>query len=221
MNKFWIRILGLFGILGGITLFAGDMLFYYDSNNINFTENMGNVSDFRIVASGVTALLGTWFYMLGLGQVYYAIKPTKPIIKNAILICFGANLIAYGVIHGQYGAIATSAKLAIENNLEINQTVALAAEVNDVLRLFVYPFFGLLSILFIIQVWKRKTLYPKWIILFFPLLPFLIQDFVCQNLYGNILIIVCGGYLNLILIVFFLASTIALWHGGKIIPIDE
>ncbi|WP_350287966.1 DUF6796 family protein [uncultured Croceitalea sp.] len=212
INKFWIRIFGVFGILGGLTLLVGDMLFYYDSSNTNLRENMGNASDFRIISSGVTALLAAWFYMLGAVQVFYAFKPTKPIVRNTILICFGAISIAYGVIHGEYVAIATSAKLAIQNHLDINEAVSLASETNNVLRLFVYPFFGLLSILFITQVWKRKTLYPRWIIAFFPLFPFFIQSFICNKLSGNIWIVVCGGYLNLILVVFFTASTIALWN---------
>ena len=211
-NTFGTRILGIFGILGGLTLLSGDMLFYYDSFNSNLYENMGNASDLRIILSAVTALLAAWFYMLGVAHVYQAFKPTKPIIKNTILICFAAITISYGVVHGAFVAIATSSKLAIENNLNLNDSVSLAAEANNILRLIVYPIFGLLSLLFITQVWKRKTLYPRWIILFFPLIPFLIQDFICKNLSGNIWIVVCGGYLNHILIIFFTASTIALWN---------
>ena len=74
------------------------------------------------------------------------------------------------------------------------------------------PIFGLLSFLFITQVWKRKTLYPRWILLFFPLIPFLLEDVICKNLSGSISIIICGGYLNHILIIFFTASSIALWN---------
>ena len=212
INNFWTRVLGIFGILGGITLLTGDMLFYYDPTNTNLFENMGNASDSRIIYSAVTALLASWFYILGVIHVYQAFKPTKPLIKNTVLICFAAITISYGVVHGAFVAIATSSKLAIENNLDLNDSVALANEANNTLRLIVYPIFGLLSILFITQVWKRKTLYPRWIILFFPLIPFLIQDFICNNLSGNIWIIVCGGYLNHILIIFFTASTIALWN---------
>jgi len=215
MNRFWIRVFGIFGVLGGLILFAGDMLFYYDSSNANMRENMGNAADFRIISSGITALLAAWFYMLGAFHVYHAFKPTKPAIKNTVLICFGAILIAYGVIHGQYVAIATSAKLAIQNNLNLNEAISLALETNNTLRLLVYPFFALLSIVFISQVWQRKTLYPRWIILFFPLLSFLMQGFICSKLSGSLSIIVCGGYLNLILVLFFTASTIALWNAKK------
>jgi len=212
INKFWSRTLGVIGILGGFTLFTGDMLFYYDPTNSNIYENIGNASDLRIMLSGITALFGAWFYMLGVGQVYDAFKPTKPLIKNTILICFGAICIAYGVIHSEYLAIAIATKLATQNNLNLNETVYVALETNNILRLIVYPVFGLLSIVFITQVWKRKTLYPRWILLFFPLVPFLLKDLICNQLSGTISIIVSGGYLNLILIVFFTASTVALWN---------
>ncbi len=215
MTQFWIRTLGLFGICGGLILFAGDMLLYYDPISTSFRRNMGNASDFRIIASGVSALFATWFYMLGLGQVYYAFKPTKPIFRNAVLICFGSILIAFGIVHGAFLTIATSAKLSIAYNLDINEAVALSEKINDTLRLFIYPFFGVLSVLFISQVWNRKTLYPRWMILFFPLLPFLIEDLVCKFLPDTIWIIVKGGYLNLILVIFFTASTIALWNFSK------
>ena len=212
INNFWTKVFGIFGILGGITLFSGDMLFYYDPLNSNLFENMGNAADARIISRAVTALLAACLYMLGVIHVYQAFKPSKTLVKNIIFICFAAITISYGVVHGAFVAIATSSKLAIQNNLDLNESVLLASEANNALRLLVYPIFGLLSVLFIYQIWKKNTLYPRWIILFFPLIPFLIQDFICKNLSGNIWIIVCGGYLNHILIIFFTASTIALWN---------
>ena len=212
INKFWSRLFGIFGIMGGLTLFSGDMLFYYDPLNTNLYENMGNASDSRIIISTITALIASWLYVLGSIHVYQAFKQTKPIIKNLVLFCFAAISIAYGVVHGVFVAIATSSKLAVENDLNLNQATLLAVEANNILRSIVYPIFGLLSILFITQVWKRKTLYSRWILLFFPLIPFLLEDVVCKNLSGSISIIICGGYLNHILIIFFTASSIALWN---------
>lgn len=221
MSQYWIRVLGVFGILGGLILFTGDMLLYYDPVNMSLKRNMGNASDFRIIASGVCALFAAWFYMLGLGQVYYAFKTTKPIFRNGMLISFGGILISYGIVHGAFLAIATTAKLATEHSLDINEAVLLSEKTNEILRLFVYPLFGILSILFISQVWKRKTLYPRWIILFFPLTPFLIEDLITQYLQNNIWIIIKGGYLNIILVIFFTASTIALWNIKKSEIISE
>ena len=161
INNFWTKIFGIFGILGGITLFAGDMLFYYDPINTNLFKNMGNASDSRIIYSAVTALLASWFYLLGVVHVYQAFKPSKTLVKNIIFICFAAITISYGVVHGAFVAIATSSKLAIQNNLDLNESILLASEANNVLRLLVYPIFGLLSVLFIYQVWKKKYSIPK------------------------------------------------------------
>jgi len=211
-NQFWIRTFGLFGILGGLTLFAGDLLFYFNTESINFNENMSISSDFRIIASGVTALLATWFYLLGLGQVYFAFKPSSATMRNTVLFSFAGLLILYGIVHSEYVGIATSAKLAAQNNLDITESVALAIKTNKVLRLFGYPLFLILSIAFISQVWKRNTLYPKWIIFFFPLFPFILQFVFKQVLSGTVWLVVIGGYLNLIMTLFFLASSIALWN---------
>ena len=212
INKFWLRILGLSGILGSIVLFAGDMLYYFDSSSTNLQVNMANASDVRIIASGISALIATWLYMLGLGQVYYAFKPAKSIVRNTVIMCFASILIAYGVIHAAYLAIATTAKLSLQYNINIETATSLALKTNQILRLFVYPFFALLSYLFITQVWKRKTLYPRWIIFFFPLIPFLFKGLINKTLSGSLFIIFGGGFLNIILLIFFTASTIALWN---------
>ena len=212
INQFWLRLTGIFGILGGLILFVGDMLFYYDTNSTDFIQNMGNASNFRIKMSGLTALFASWFYLIGLVQVYFAFKISKTSIRNIVLICFAAIFTSYGVIHAAYVAIATSAKLAMQNNLNIENSITLASETNDLLRLFVYPFFAILSVLFFTQVLKNKTLYPKWMVFFFPLIPFLLQGFVSKLVTGNLRVIVLGGYLNLMLVLFFTASTIALWN---------
>ena len=212
INQFWLRTFGLLGIVGGLVLFVGDMLFYYDGNSTNLILNMAHTSDFNIKASGITALVGAWLYMLGLVHVYYAFKPSTAIIKYVITASFGAILISYGVIHGAYVAIAATAKLALEHNLDLELATTLASSANQGLRLIVYPVFALLSIMFITQVLKKKTYYPRWIILFFPLLPFLLQGMVSKLLSGNLWVIINGGYLNLLLVLFFSASTIALWN---------
>lgn len=212
INKFWLRVFGLFGISGGLILFAGDMLFYYDSSSTNLILNMGNASEDRILLSGVSALIATWCYLIGLGQVYYAFKPSTKTIRTIIMVCFSCIFISYGVIHSAYLSIATTAKLAVQYQLDIETATALASKTNNILRFFVYPFFALLSYVFISEVWKKKTLYPRWIILFFPLIPFLLEGLITKSLSGRIWVVIAGGYLNLIIILFFLASTIALWN---------
>lgn len=200
------------GALGGLILFAGDMLFYYAGDSTDLKLNMGHSSDLRIMLSGISALLATWFYMIGLGQIYYAFKPASAKTRNIVIISFAAIFIAYGIVHAAYVAIAATAKLSVEHQLDMETATALASQTNNLLRFFVYPFFAVLSFVFIRQVWQKKTLYPQWMVFFFPLLPFLLSTFIGKILNGGLWVVIMGGYLNLMLVVFFLASTAALWN---------
>ncbi len=212
MNHSWQRASGIAGVLGGLTLFTGDLLFLADLKNNDFLSSMAQNTDARITASGLTALLASWLYVLGLGQIYYAFKPSKPIFRNTMLVSLGGILIAYGVAHGSYVAIAATAKVAAQNNLDLTESTKLAKRIYDLIVLLVYPVFAVSSFVFIKQVWQKKTLYPRWMIFFFPLIPFLLQWILDPLLSGKAWIIIMGGYLNLIMVVFFTASTIALWN---------
>ncbi len=212
IKQSWFRIFGIFGVLGGLILFAGDLLFYYNPLSVDLKHNMGLVSENRIILSGITALFATWFYLLGLVQLFYAFKFSKSILRNLMIGSFAAILVSYGIIHGAYIAIATTSKIAIQNNMNIELATSLASETNNIMRLFIYPIFALMSYLFISEVWKRKTLYPRWIIIFFPLVTFLFKGAFANIPNNSLWIIINGGFLNLILVLFFAASTIALWN---------
>ncbi len=211
-QKNLIRITGLSGVAGGILLFAADMLLYYNNNQTDRLLNMAQAADWRIELSGVFALLATWLYLFGVVPVYYAFGKSRPYIQITVTVLLGAILIAYGVIHGAYTAIAVSAKSAYWHQLNMIENTRLAIETNQLMRLLVYPVFGILSVLFIYQVLTKKTYYSVWIIPFFPLLPFLLRKQVKNLLHGQWEIIVWGGYLNLIVILFLLASLISLWN---------
>ena len=203
--------LGLCGVLGSLVLFAGDMLFYFRGDSTDFVLNMGMASSQNIIASGITALIAAWLYALGAGQVYYAFQPAKKWQRLTVFFAFLAVMIAYGVIHGAFIAIATSAKSAVELGMAANALVGLARDANDALRAVVYIPFAIFTCLFIPLVWMRKTLYPRWIVFLSPVVLLLLNDLIVENLHGQWKVIIGGGYFNLMLTVFFLASTIGLY----------
>lgn len=203
-------ILGIAGILGGIVLFFGDMLFYYDGASTDFIANMANASDQRIIASGICALIAAWLYTLGSGQIYYAFQPAKKWVQLSLFFTFAAIMITYGVVHGAYVAIATSAKNAVSLGMTPDSFTSLAISVNNALRYMAYVPFTLFTLLFIPTVWMKRSHYPRWIILFTPAIPFLFNGLIVSNLQGEWKTIIGGGYLNLLLMVFFISSTVAL-----------
>jgi len=75
VNQLWLRIFGFVGIIGGLILFAGDMLLYYKSGSDDLLYNMANATDDRIFFSGISALFAAWFYLLGLVPVYVPLSP--------------------------------------------------------------------------------------------------------------------------------------------------
>ncbi len=206
------NITGLCAILGGLILFSGDMLLYFNPTSTNVLENISGISEQRLKWGGITALFASWFYLLGLVHLYDALKPAPVLLRNLVILSFGAILISYGVVHAAYISIGASARIALEYNLDLLELTALSRDINQTLRMFVYPIFAICSILFIYLVWTGKSLYTRWIILFYPLIPFLLEGLFNNYLSGTVWLIVMGGYLNLILVLFFSASTIQLWN---------
>lgn len=202
--------MGAAGIAGSLVLFSGDMLFYFNGAQTDLLANMADIPPQRILLSGLTSLIAAWLYTLGAGQVYYAFQPARRRLRLAIFLSFAAIMIAYGIVHSAYIAIAVSAQHARVFDADIKSAAQLAIAANQTLRTATYIPFGIFSILFAIVVWKKQSHYPHWILLFHPLIPFLLNDFIISRLHGSIKTIVGGGYLNLILLLFFTASTVAL-----------
>ncbi len=207
--------LGVSGVAGSLLLFAGDMLFYFHGERTDLIANMAECSPNRIVISGVLALVAAWLYTLASGQIYYAFQPARKWVRLAAFASFAAVMIAFGVVHGAYVAIATSAKNAAALGAPPDAMTQLAIATNDAMRLLTYLPFGIFTILFVWAVWKKETHYPRWMLFFTPVIPVLLNDLVVGNLEGRLRTIIGGGYLNLILLVFFTSSTIALWHHGR------
>jgi len=195
--------LGISGILGSMVLFAGDMLFYYNGAQTDFISNMSVASSERIIISGICSLIAAWLYTLALGQIYFAFQPANKWTRLTVFLSFLAVLISFGVVHAAYIAIATSAKNAAELGIPPSSFTGLAISANNALRYVAYIPFGIFSVLFATTVWAKSTYYPRWFILFSPIIPFLFTDTIIGNLEGEMKVIIAGGYLNLILLLFF------------------
>ncbi len=202
--------MGLSGIAGSLVLFTGDMLFYYDGAGTDLLVTMAGVSRQRIVLSAVCALIAAWLYTAASGQIFFAFQPARTWCRRGAFLSFAAIMIAYGVVHGAFVAIAVSAGNAATAGLPPDALIGTAAAVDGALRSVAYAPFIVFTLLFLYCVPTGRTRYPRWFVLFCPVIPFLLGDFVTGSLEGRWRTIVAGGYLNLILLVFFTASTLTL-----------
>jgi hypothetical protein len=203
-------LMGLAGILGGLVMFAGDMLFYYNGEQRDLYAGMAQASFGRIVGSGLCAVVGGWLYTLGAGHLYYAFQPARRWVRLTTFASFAMVMIAMGVIHGAYVALATSAQNAVQFGLAPDALKQLALTTNNSMRAVGFIPFGVFAACFLSSVWEKRTLYPRWMLLFCPLLPMFIARLVTGSLGGELRAIVSGGYFNLIFVLFFSASTLAL-----------
>ncbi len=204
------QLMGYSGIFASLVLFVGDMLFYYQGESNDLIVNLSYLTDERIIASGATALIAAWFYVLAAGQIYYAFAPAKSWQRLSLFFSFLAIMIAYGVVHSAFVAIATSAKIAHDYQLPLEELTQLAIQANQVLRQISYLPFAIFTLVFIPLVWKGQSRYPRWMVFASPIIPFLLAGFVIEALSGQWKTIISGGYLNLILLIFFSLSSYAL-----------
>jgi hypothetical protein len=192
-------------------LFGGDMLFYFNGARTDILANMASVAPQRIILSALTALFGTWLYVLGSGQIYFAFLPAKRWLRLSVFLSFAAIMIAYGIVHGAYVAIAASARNAADMGADMQSMTELARTANNALRTVTYLPFSIFTLLSILAIWTKQTYYPRWILVFHPIILFLLNGLIAESLDGGVKVIIAGGYLNLILLVFFATSTAALW----------
>ena len=202
---------GISGIMGGLLLFMGDMLLFYAPVATDKFEVMGHLPAWRIVLSGQSALLAVSFYVLACGQIQHAFEPTKKWLRWTVCGSFVFIMLAYGVVHGAFIAVAVAAQIAVDLDLPAQALSALAVTSNDAIRQLVYPVFGLFSVLFVVAVWTRQTAYPRWLALCSPATFFVVREPLVSRLPENLQSVVDGGYLNLIIVVFFSLATSALW----------
>jgi hypothetical protein len=217
MKNYWtLRWLGLSGILGAIVLFAGDMLYYFKPNvGLSSITTMGSVPEWRLLAGGATSLIAAWLYTMGAGQIYFALKPAGKKISLAAFISFAAVMIAYGIAHASFFSIGSSAKNALFTGAKMELMTKLPSQYFSLIVKITYVPVVIVTVLFVYSVIFRKTLYSWWIIPFFPVFPYLFEGIIRKHLSGTLQVIIAGGYKNLIMLVFFLISTIVLWNSGK------
>jgi hypothetical protein len=168
-----LLLYGVLGLIGAIGVGLGEFLLHYVPNGYH-----GNPFDFfneiplkRLTLGHFIAISFTPFYIAGYYHLYLVFKEKSPKIAMTI---FSLGIIAF-MIGGMW--IASRAQLGylihkIFENPD-NQTLHSLIEVYNThaeiivksLRIWV----ALISILFVIPIFKGDTVYPKWMVLLNPL----------------------------------------------------
>jgi hypothetical protein len=207
-----IKLCGIAGILGALTTGFGDLLYNHipDSKQTLY-EKMSTMPQKRLINAGILGLIGSWLYFFSIFHLYYAFLPVGNNFALAVALSFALVAIAYGVDHASYYAIGSTAKVARENQLDIEAAGKMGEALFSKLVLVTYAPVVVVSLLMVYGVLVGRSAYPIWMVVFLPIVPYLLRAPILKILHGRLHELVRDSYDNFVLLVFFLVSTIVLW----------
>jgi len=214
INK--LQLLSLSGILGSVLMFTGDMLLYYEPVSgleYDSVARMGTMPIQRLMAGGLIGPIASIFSIIG-GYIFYMVF--KPHNKTLAKILF-ANFAILFIVAGTYHAMFTNYGFIgrLPESLQPQQILFIKTYLKSINN--VVYFCGILFtlLLFYLVIFK-KSLYPKWMLLFTPTLLILMAGFVKDYIPYPLGAIVYGGWINLCFMLFFIVCFIY-FSGRKII----
>ncbi len=209
-----LRLFGISGILGAILFICGDLLYnHIPGSKASPTAKMSTLPERRLIHAGTLGLIGCWFYTLAALHVYIAFRPIGEPFASILFLAFAATMIGYGTAHTAYIAIAAGAKAAANLGADVEAGGKLGSVFFQRLTFIIYIPTAIASLMMVYGVLAGRSLYPRWMGLFLPIVLYLIKMPVTRILRGQIKELVNDSYDNIILFVFYALSTIVLWNG--------
>jgi hypothetical protein len=218
-----IRYTGIAGISGALLMFAGDMLLYGSFHSgAEFPEHsrilMGEIPLLRLMIGGAIGPVAALLYALGFWHVYLAVRDGGKVLAALIFSAFASMMTVGGTYHAGFvttGLIVRAKNAAHEFDPGVMSTLLDQSD-RYLLLLFRMSFVlgALATIMFLYTVLRKKTSYPKWMILFTPTL-LIMTARLAVHIPAPVGSILYGGYINLSFLLFFCVSTVVLWTGTR------
>jgi hypothetical protein len=209
-----LRLFGISGIIGSIFFISGDLLYnHVRGSKSSPTVKMSTMPESRLLNAGTLGLIGCWFYTLASLHLYIAFLPAGNIFAFILLLAFAATMICYGISHTAYFAIATGAQVAAELGSDVESGGKLGNALFQRLVFITYIPVGISSLMMIYGIVAGWSMYPRWMVVFLPIVIYLLKTPVTRTMKGHLQEIINDSYDNLVLFIFFVLSTIVLWNG--------
>jgi hypothetical protein len=210
-----LRLLGISGIAGSILFICGDLLYGYVPGSTDSPAiKMSRLPEKRLLAAGTLGMVGCWFYTLASLQLYIAFRPGGELFALIINLAFAAIMISYGISHTAYFSIASGAQAAVALGSPAEVGGRLGNTFFQRLVYITYIPVVIASVLMLYGIVTGNSMYPRWAVVFLPVLIYLLKTPVTWILKGHLQELVRDSYDNLTLFVFFVVSTIVLWNGA-------
>jgi hypothetical protein len=167
----------------------------------------------RLLNAGTLGLIGCWFYTLASLHLYIAFRPAGDLFAFIFFLAFAAAMICYGISHTAYFAIATGAQVAARLNSDAESGGKLGNTFFQRLVYITYIPVAISSLMMLYGIVARRSMYPSWMVVFLPIVIYLLKTPVTRILKGHLQEIINDSYDNFVLFVFYVLSTVVLWNG--------
>jgi hypothetical protein len=209
-----LRLFGLSGVIGSILFIFGDLLYgHVPGSNKSPAVKMSEMPGSRLLNAGTLGLIGCWFYTLAALHLYIAFRPAGEVFAFILLLAFGAVMLCYGISHTAYFAIAAGAQVAVKLGSEAESGGKLGNAFFQRLVNITYIPVVLSSLMMLYGILVGRSMYPRWMVVFLPIVFYLLKTPVTRILRGTLREIINDSYDNFILFVFYVLSTVVLWNG--------
>jgi hypothetical protein len=210
MNKY--QIFSLLGLLGALLMFTGDMFLYYEpvsGPDYNSIAKMSTQPFKYLFVGGILGPIASLFYILG-GYLFYLIfKPVNQVLASILFALFAIVYIFAGTYHASFPNYGFIGRLPLE--FQSQQIGFIRNYLGVIYNLMFYCAILWTILLFYLVIFK-KSVYPKWMLIFTPTLLTMLSPYIKSATpypYGAI---VYGGWLNIVYIIFF---TVCLIHFSR------
>ncbi len=163
-------ITGILGLIGAITVGAGEFLLHFDSlARYSASEYlfMADISDGRLNVGHFLAVFGIPLYFFGCWHIYQMLRPAGERVAYTIFLVASFGFFLGGVWISSRASIASL--MHYPELLEQTNLVALYVSRYEVLLQGIRLTTLALSITLIVKILTGRTRYPKWMALFNPI----------------------------------------------------
>jgi hypothetical protein len=221
-QRTFVNVCGLLGIAGALMLFAGDMLLYGSFGGghefqTTYRAVIQGSSDDSLMWGGVLGPIATVFYFLGFYHLYCRLRERT--VPLALIIV--ASCVVGMIFGGSYHAMWTIRALLVKgqplfSGPTLDSYEALCSQIVSYSKLFYHAaeaawLFG--GGLLLYAVLAGKSLFPRWTALANPALIFLLQP-LSEFIPAPIGLVVVGGYINIVMCIFFSVATVSTWSAS-------
>lgn len=203
-----VHIVLLIGLFAGLLMFSGDMLLYYDKNDYvsngafdSLIAIMKYVSDKRLYMGGVIGPIAATFYCVGYYHILLITQDKMRLLAYVCFFCCCFAIIIGGAYHSHCAYLGLIGK--VQSRKSMNVVIKYFSFINKISMIF--QVVGLLILAILIG--AGFTIFPRWMVLITPGILYLLLP-LWRKLPKGIHIIICGGWTNLIFVIYYLISLI-------------